>query len=516
MMLECWRLGYARLLRGISAIELVVVVGVSALTYVTLMSHQQREMEQESLEVVAQHMERIANSVIDYRKEHQDTPWPDHISSLTDVGVASINIASRYGGNFSISNASWQQGGGVILVGKFAAANSDARYLDTFYRAGDLLHLVMQRRHGSSRVLYERNPPSEGHGYEVSLLISDDEFSRRPSTAFSSKLILENSPRLGYLSSGPVNISNVLSIGNLPIGAPGPSSSVGNYQQCGFCRVFNAASEADPQEGGDLINTTIDTEDAPFGIWVNSLNHRPGLAPPDFTGPHEVLTSRLVSAGIRFQTPSIGSLGPVSLQLNDTAYLDLTPDAVLSAPLAYLSEPWGITGGVANVIGSNLSRIVNTRNHVRVVAENSIVFNNTALWNTVGLDCNTMTVNWLFYYSDERMKNVTGVLDGKNAIDTVRRTPMYHYDWRDSNSKGIGLLAQDVANVDGVSARARGGVHGVSQAGMIATVWSAVDELADVAADLQKKADILDSEIEQMRAEKRALLQVSTAEMRAQ
>ena len=134
MKLEFWRLGYARFLRGVSAIELVVLMGVCALTYVTLISHQQREIEQESLTIVAKYMERIADSAVEFRMDHGMMPWPNSIGDLPDMGVSAVNIASRYGGTFTLTNAPWQQGGGVQVVGRFTAANNDAAYLDTFYR----------------------------------------------------------------------------------------------------------------------------------------------------------------------------------------------------------------------------------------------------------------------------------------------------------------------------------------------------------------------------------------------
>lgn len=515
MRFECWRARHALSLRGISAIELVTVMAVSALTYVTLLSHQQRELEQESLEVVAQHMQRIADSAIEFRKLHNEIAWPNAINQLSDNGVSNVNIASRYGGTFDIRNASWQQGGGVEIVGKFtASSNLSATGLTTFYRSGDVLHSVMKRIHGDARVRYSRFPAGEGDGYQVILLLTDEEFSRSPSTAFGSSINLDNggATRRGYLSTGPVNISNVLVIGNIEIAAQ-HSNTTGNYQQCGFCRVFNQANEADQNEGGDLINTTVDYQGQKFAVWLDNLTHRQNLAPPLNNANHEILANRIVSTGLRFKDPHNAYIFDVTLALNQTNQLRLGPDAVLSAPVAYLSEPWGITGGTNTVNASNYSRILNTRNHVRVVAANSIVFNNTTLWNTLGVDCANMVVNWMFYYSDERMKNVTGILDGERAIETVRRTPMYRYDWRQSQSKGIGLLAQDVANIDGVGVLAKRGVHGVSPSGMIATVWSAVDELAQVTADLQKKSDLLQSEIQRLRERKHTLQQISTAEL---
>ena len=473
--------------RGFSMIELLIVMVVSATAYVALGSSQVDVASGQRWEASAERAEAIAAAATQFRDEHATHEWPNNISDLIANGYLD-NGVHNYDTTYTlrVTNSMWQEGGGVEIfvdINRPSGAGSrSAEWERTLTNARQKL----LREFGGSRI--RATSVSGDSAIRLSVMLPQTMSRDLPSPRVA---LMDNrnfsGSRGAYYSRGPIAFDDLVSLGNLGLENVGDEIHANVQQSCGFCKVYNDVAHRDNNEGGNFALTNDGngvTQDV--ALWLNRLEVR----------VNQTWVHRVVAPGIIADRTAATDSAPnaINLFVSNSETVTTRPDAVMAATLAYFTSPWGFTptGPVPAKWGHNPG---NDRNHVRAVAANSIIFNNTTLWNTLAIDCDTLTLNWLFFYSDERLKNVGEKINGSRALDLVRETPLHRYQWRDDKSAGLGVLAQDVASHRGLVAKTHGGVHQVSKDGMVGIAWASTQELLKKEQDLKQKISLLDSKI---------------------
>ena len=469
---------------GFSMIELVVVMVVSATAYVALSSSQIDVASGQRWEASVARAEAVAAAAMQFRDEHATREWPNNITDLItngylDNGVHNYDTAYT----LQMTNAIWQQGGGVEIYIDINRPSGAGSSTPEFERTLTNARLQLLREFGSSRI--RAASVSGDTAIRLSVMLPQSIMRDEPSPFVASADNRNFSGnRSAYYTLGPIAFDDVLSLGNVGLENVGNEVHANVVQSCGFCKVYNNLNDRDNNEGGNFAianNGSALSQDV--ALWLNRLEVRAG----------ETWVQRVVAPGVTADRSAAADVAAssISLHLTNTLAVQVSPDVVMAADLAYFADPWGST--LATPYHGHSAQ--NTRNHTRAVTTNSITFNNTTLWNTLGIDCDTLTVNWMFFYSDERLKNVGEQIDGSRALDLVRETPLHRYQWRGDQSAGLGVLAQDVASHQSLVGKTDDGIHKVSKDGMVGIAWASAQELLKQEQDLKQKLSLLDSEI---------------------
>ena len=477
-----------RMARGFSMIELLIVMVVSATAYVALGSSQMDVASAQRWEASVARAEAVASAAVQFRDEHATRDWPNNIADLIANGYLDSGV-HNYDTTYTLqmTNAIWQQGGGVEIFVDInrpsGAGSSSPEWEKTLANA----RVQLSREFGSSRI--RATSVSGDTAVRLSVMLAQSIMRDEPSPHVA---LMDNrnfsGNRGAYYTRGPIAFDDLVSLGNLGLENVADEIHANVQQSCGFCKVYNDLNDRDNNEGGNFAivkdaitnNSSALSQDA--ALWLNRLEVRAG----------ETWVQRVVAPGLIADRSAAAdtAANAINLHLTNTESIHVAPDIVMAARLAYFAAPWAAP---ANADWGHATRL--DRNHTRAVAANSLTFNNTTLWNTVGLDCNTFTMNWLFFYSDERLKNVGEKIDGSRALDLVHETPLHRYQWRDDQSAGLGVLAQDVASHRGLVAKTDRGVHQVSKDGMVGIAWASAQQMLRKQQDLRQKISLLDSKI---------------------